>query len=157
MFINKLCRFLVMCLLCYSVCGYASDICNKDNPENCYSNGVNLLFDQKASSIDDQEKAFEFFVKVCKYENGRNGNCNRLAKMYRKDEEVAEDFSKAAQLYNISCEYNNAFGCLNLGIMYFNGNNSFPKNAEFARKFIQKACDLGNADACQLIKTRRLG
>ena len=58
-----------------------------------------------------------------------------------------QNYSKAAELYQDSCDYGNAMGCINLGVLYVNGQGV---KQDYAKAFdlSKKGCDSGIAVGC---------
>lgn len=64
----------------------------------------------------------------------------------------ANNYAKAIEIFKKSCENKNAMACGILGAMYESA-QSVSYDKELAKKYFIKACDLGDQDACEFIKT----
>ncbi|WP_297453849.1 tetratricopeptide repeat protein [Persephonella sp.] len=60
------------------------------------------------------------------------------------------DYAQIKQQNEIACGNNNAVGCRNLGNMYYNG-YGVPKNVNLALQYYDKACNLNDAESCNLV------
>ena len=76
---------------------------------------------------------------------GQSNSCVELAEIYFKDVNKNINYKKAAYFYEKACDYNNKYGCYNLGVMYRYGCNSVDRLADYEKAllFYTKACKLG--------------
>jgi len=127
----------------------------------------------------DEAKAVEFYQKSC--DGGNNTSCDFLESLGEdlgatKDEAKAaeeglsyyetgkehfeaEDYEKAVELFQKSCDGGYADGCHVLGKMYSRGIGGVTKDEAKALEFFQKSCDggnieTGNAEACSSLSAR---
>ena len=87
---------------------------------------------QREIESNIKNRKYEYFNLGYNYANGENG--------------VKQDSLKAAEYYEISCDYGNADACNNLGAMYVD--NQIVHNYLKAVEFYEKAINIGNATAC---------
>ena len=73
--------------------------------------------------------------------------CFVLGDLYYEGKGVKQNYQKAAQLYQKSCDGWDSEGCYNLGVLYENGYGVKKDNA-IAKKYYGKACDLGLQKGC---------
>ena len=69
-----------------------------------------------------------------------------LGVMYDKGQEVAQDYSQAADWYRKAAEQGNANAQYNLGVMYLNG-QGVPKDDSQAANWFRKAAEQGSANS----------
>jgi hypothetical protein len=58
-----------------------------------------------------------------------------------------EDYKTAFELFSQACDMGDANGCLNLGVMYYNGGD-VQRDIPKAIELFKKACDMGDANGC---------
>ena len=61
--------------------------------------------------------------------------------------EITQDHAKGALLFQKACDGNVAKSCLGLGAAYKKG-YGIEKDLTKAKYYLDKACNLGNVDAC---------
>ena len=87
-------------------------------------------------------KAMKFAIKTCEIDTEI---CeNTIEELYIEN----SDYKNLMDIGNNLCEKDNAFGCILLGGLYYNG-FGVKQDYKKAIKFLNKACDLGLKDACK--------
>ena len=119
--------------------------CNKNNYESCSS--AALLYEESPTLKQDMKKAFKLYSKACgggdalgchntavyyskkgmkqvsislynkACEGGYAESCIYLGRLYRDSREVAPDYAKAQEKFDIACELNNYLACKELRIL----------------------------------------
>ncbi|MDR3157945.1 MAG: sel1 repeat family protein [Zoogloeaceae bacterium] len=88
------------------------------------------------------EKAFVYYEQSCAEEDSEdedlNACYNRLGASYENGDEIKQDYSKAARLYEKSCNNKNGNGCDSLGELHAQG-NGVEKNSKTAHALYEKA------------------
>lgn len=122
----------------------ASDLYNKacemNNALGC--NNLGILYYNGKGVKQDYKKTMKFVIKTCEIDTEI---CeDTLEELYIKN----SDYKNLMDIGNNLCEKDNAFGCILLGGLYYNG---FGVKQDYKRaiKFLNKACDLGLKDACK--------
>ena len=114
--------------------------CEMNNALGCDSLGI--LYYKGKGEKQDYKKAMKFVIKTCEIDTEI---CeNTLEELYIEN----SDYKNLMDIGNNLCEKDNAFGCILLGGLYYNG---FGVKQDYKRaiKFLNKACDLGLKDACK--------
>jgi hypothetical protein len=104
--------------------------------------------EQKAVSLYKQKRyvdARPLFVQSC--DGGEMKACNYLGYLYAKGLGGAHDTKKARDVYQRACDQGTLSSCASLGSLYQDAGNS-----EEARKYFNKACKGGVAEACGLLR-----
>jgi len=100
----------------------------------------------------DLSKAMEFHLKGCELKE--EWGCISAGDLYRDGEGVARDVDRAIELYQKGCNMGSGAACYRLARRHMYGDNdpaSFQGNALNATeaiKYLMKACELDEADAC---------
>ena len=71
-----------------------------------------------------------------------------LGEIYYYGKGVEQDYKKAAEFFEKSCESGDKYGCYELGKMYEKG-EGVEQDKSKALMFYKKACDDGMDDACE--------
>jgi TPR repeat protein len=106
----------------------------------------NAGFDYTNKQPPDNDKALKFFQIAC--DNGHPGACNeigRIAATGAGGQKV--DWTVAKEMFEKSCNADNAQACANLGIIYDQG-HGVKKDAVKARELYEKGCSGGNSNGC---------
>ena len=114
--------------------------CEMNNALGC--NNLGILYYNGKGVKQDYKKAMKFVIKTCEIDTEI---CeNTLEELYIEN----SDYKNLMDIGNNLCEKDNAFGCILLGGLYYNG---FGVKQDYKRaiKFLNKACDLGLKDACK--------
>jgi TPR repeat protein len=85
------------------------------------------------------------FAQSC--DGGEMKACNYLGYLYAKGLGGAHDTKKARDVYQRACDLGTLSSCASLGSLYQDAGNS-----EEARKYFNKACQGGVAEACELLR-----
>jgi tetratricopeptide (TPR) repeat protein len=104
--------------------------------------------EQKAISLYKQKRyvdARPLFVQSC--DGGEMKACNYLGYLYAKGLGGARDTKKARDVYQRACDQGTLSSCASLGSLYQDAGNG-----EEARKYFNKACQGGLAEACVLLR-----
>jgi len=96
----------------------------------------------------------QLFQRSCVSGVVENG-CSNLAVMYEKGRGVAQDYSKALNLYQQGCSGGNELNCYNLGLMYEEGRGVSQSDAE-ALVFYSKSCELSDKNGCEAYSRLRV-
>lgn len=80
-------------------------------------------------------------------ESGVPMGCNNLGTLYEHGNGVAQDASKAAELYEKACDFGVGLGCSNLGGLFLTG-NGVEKNMATAVALFEQACEEPVALGC---------
>ena len=110
--------------------------------------GANAGFIQEgmqAQQSGDHKKLIEIYEKACHEENKASG-CYNLAVVYFEGTE--QDYAKAKEFYEKSCNLNYDKGCNNLAIMYAEGKGVAADIAK-AKELFDKSCAKGLKVACE--------
>ena len=101
----------------------------------------------------DHKKAFNVYKHSCDtYNYGKS--CNEVGAMKVRGYGTKEDIPGAMEHFKKSCSQGYANGCFHLGQMISGADEKFTKknniqtNPQEGFKLLEKACDLGCADAC---------
>jgi TPR repeat protein len=79
---------------------------------------------------------------------GNAMSCEWLGRMYETGEGAAQDYDKAASLYDLACEGGRGEACAHLAMMYDIG-LAVDEDAGKAAVLYQRACESGNRWACK--------
>jgi TPR repeat protein len=152
----------------------AVQACDGGNASSCVTVGV-LYYLGKGVKKDDAE-ALEYHQKGC--DGGDAFGCISLGRSYANGQNVKQDFSKAKEYYEKAqkywqkdCDDGKTIGCLSLARLYDKGKlacegsklvrcfHIVAKDHSQAKKYLDKACDLGMADACNdnYLKPKKCG
>jgi len=104
--------------------------------------------EQRAVALYKQKRytdARPLFVQAC--DGGEMIACNFLGYLYAKGLGGAHDTKKARDVYQRACDQGTLPSCASLGSLYQDAGNS-----EEARKYFNKACQGGVAEACGLLR-----
>ena len=114
--------------------------CEMNNALGC--NNLGILYYNGKGVKQDYKKAMKFVIKTCEIDTEFCEGI--LEELYIKN----SDYKNLMDIGNNLCEKDNAFGCILLGGLYYNG---FGVKQDYKRaiKFLNKACDLGLKDACK--------
>ena len=72
--------------------------------------------------------------------------------MYEKGIVGTMDLKAAVEHYRYGCDYGNATGCRNLGLLFVNG-KGVTQNSVQANTLFSQACDLKDASGCRSLAT----
>jgi TPR repeat protein len=88
------------------------------------------------------------YTRAC--DQGFAAGCGSLGDVYFQGSNgVQKDQAKGRALWKDSCERGHAESCLNLGVMSHLGDGVTKDDGEAAR-YLARACELGQANACRL-------
>jgi len=90
--------------------------------------------------LGEYDSAFPAYEKMCK--DGKADKCATLGDMYRHGNGVEKDVVKAKEILTNSCNANNMDGCLKLGNLYLDNNNT-QKSIEFYTKVCDNKYPMG--------------
>ena len=91
----------------------------------------------------------EYFKSECN--KGDAESCFNLGLAYNNGlDQIQKNFIEAVKYYEIGCGLNESNSCLGLAVMNYYGQGVF-QNTNKAKQYLQKACNLGNTNACSNI------
>ncbi len=96
----------------------------------------------------DPEVVFEHFRAACDGENA--AGCTNLGYLYRDGTGVAQDYARAAALFEEGCDGGDAPGCTKLGFLYGTGTGVAQDDARAAELY-KEGCDGGHANGCTIL------
>jgi len=118
--------------------------CLADNAEGCFYLGVKYArFEQQ------DDKGFKYFKKACAL--GESMACSVLSLTYMHgspNNVIKKDISKAVEYGTKSCDMNDVKGCIILSKIF---SKDLANEAE-ERKFLSKACNLGDKKSCRKLQ-----
>lgn len=110
---------------------YLSKSADLDNEEAMHFLAYELL-------IQSDPPDFDTFIlwldRAAK--RGHSLSANDLG-LYWKEK---QDFAKAREYFELACQYNNPYGCYNLGVLYYNGDGVEQDYAK-AKRYFQKSAE----------------
>lgn len=112
--------------------------CDLKREQACFDLGV-ILSNQR-----QPREAAEAYERSCNLNNPQA--CQNLALVYQEMGRDADAFKANSR----ACKLNMPRACFNIGIAYANGNGVKKNNAQ-SRAFLNKACKMGDSDACLVI------
>ncbi|CZE46155.1 tetratricopeptide repeat protein [Campylobacter geochelonis] len=115
--------------------------CTKGDEFSCAQIGMTYLKES------DLEGAWVYFDRGCKAKFGVS--CELKAYMQTQIGEYDEAF----KTFSKACDNNSSYSCLNLAVLYDNG-NGVKKDIKKATSLFAKACKLGDRSACQMLNVR---
>ncbi|EAI5466814.1 sel1 repeat family protein [Campylobacter lari] len=122
---------------------YFAKSCNQNNYMACFI--LAYAYDNAQGVKKDTKKANELYAKAC------TGNfyqaCYNLGISYSQK----KDYKTAFVLNHKSCDGNISGGCFNVGVA-FSESKGVEHNLDMAKKYYQKACDLGSKQGCEASK-----
>ena len=118
--------------------------CKEGDAKIC--NGLGMLYREGEDVKQDLPKARAFYSMCCNEKEFIG--CNDLALMYGNAEGGKRDATLAIKYYGMSCDGNESIGCFNLGGIYRYGWYGVEKKSSKALAFYDKACSLGDEEAC---------
>ncbi|KAL3994825.1 Sel1 repeat family protein [Acanthocheilonema viteae] len=120
-------------------------------PEMCQ------LLGEYMEAIDQNFKAaYNIFKTNCE-EKGFPRSCFKYAMYLLAGRECEPSRKKMIEPLEKSCEANMPKGCRFLSLVHWNGEKDRKPNSELAEKYMKKACDLEDAEACWLLSTWYIG
>jgi TPR repeat protein len=128
--------------------------CDADDPQACNAAGVMFEFDSGVTT--DPLVASGYYERSCS-DNYAPG-CNNLAWLYLRGHGVPQDQPHAMLLFmaafdasKLACMRGDPSGCLLAGELLYE-QHAQPRAGETAVAFFRKACDGGEARACELAR-----
>lgn len=118
-----------------------------NTPKEQNQNGE--FFFQQATEAEERadfKQSFELYKKSC--DSNYYKACYMLSSFYASGAfDTPKDISKSISLQEKACHGNYAQSCATLGLLYRNG-SIIPRDYTNAKKYFQKACDLGHQESC---------
>jgi len=108
-----------------------------------------------AGKVDDastaKTKGVEFLDRACAY--GNSESCGVLGSFKLLGEQCDQDVPEAQRLFKLACEENDSKSCFKLGRTFLDGEtkHGVPRDAVAAFPYMKKACELGDANGCQIL------
>lgn len=100
--------------------------------------------------------AYNMFKTNCE-ERGFPKSCYKYAMYILAGKECEASLKKMIEPLEKSCEANMPEGCRYLSLVHWNGEKDRKPDAELAEKYMKKACELEDAEACWLLSTWYIG
>ena len=123
-----------------------SQACALDLPEACDIYGV--MATSGEGGLQDNEIASDAFQRSCLL--GSRDGCLLLSSLYLDVDFPALSVSKVAQVFATACESENASACTQSALFLFEGVGG-PKDLSLSANRMNKACNLGDEFACELV------
>uniref|UniRef100_A0A0K0F6J5 Cytochrome c oxidase assembly factor 7 (inferred by orthology to a human protein) n=1 Tax=Strongyloides venezuelensis TaxID=75913 RepID=A0A0K0F6J5_STRVS len=118
--------------------------CYKENkPDSCHLLGQ--WFEVIEKNFEESYNLFKDNCLTRKYSQ----SCYKYAN-YRMNgiKEKPERLEELIDAFKMACDGDVASGCQTLGLIYWNAEKGRSSNPELAVKYLERACELGNAMAC---------
>lgn len=97
-------------------------------------------------NADQVDKAIEYLDKGCKLNT--HAACDLRAYIYMRDNKIDE----AIKIFKTTCDQNSSYGCLNLGVIYYDG-QGVEVDRKKSKEYIIKSCKMKNTMACEMLNT----
>jgi TPR repeat protein len=97
---------------------------------------------QKVVQYYTYPKAEEYYPKICVSRDRDTESCSGLGHLG-----AIKEYAKPIEYHQKTCDSGYAQGCFSLGRLYFEG-QGVKQDPVQAKKYSDKACDLGMATAC---------
>ncbi|KAH7718081.1 Protein ZK20.4 a [Aphelenchoides avenae] len=126
----------------------------------CYeekrADSCHLLAEYMEAIEQNSKIAYHLFKENCdarKYAK----SCYKYATYLLAGKECEPSLSAMIKPLEISCAANQPRGCRMLALVHWNGEPGRPANSKLAEKYMKKACELEDAEACWLLSTWYMG
>lgn len=83
--------------------------------------------------------------------------CHNLGILYDNGYGVKQDPSKALHIWEKSCAGGMKYSCHSIAASYRQGLGGYKKDIQKARKYYQRACDLGHDRSCFVLSNPYFG
>lgn len=120
------------------------DACTAGRAADCATLGA--IYREGAGVSLDECHAAKLFDRACTLGSGEG--CTGLGAMYEDGSCREHSRSRAKALYEKACAAGSGMGCKNLGDLYLAGGDGDPPNPDRGYDFLQQACRMGVASAC---------
>ncbi len=123
---------------------YYAKACAGDVSKAClfagsmYADGIGTKKNLKIAS--------RYFLKGCRL--GDSGACYVLGTNYDQGIGVKKNLNLATKYYSKGCKLNEATSCYMIGMSFYRGIGGVQMDKEKGKKYLNKACDLGEPEAC---------
>ena len=115
--------------------------CALNNIKSC-TDLIYIYFDK-----NERDKMTAMANKAC--ELGNPHSCIFLGNFYLKKDASKNELQDGVKLYAKACELKHASACYTLALIYETGDAGMLQDKNRAKIYHQKACDLGDAKACE--------
>ena len=115
--------------------------CALNNIESC-TDLIYIYLDK-----NEHDKMAAMANKAC--ELGSSHSCLFLGNIYLQKDTLVQEKEEGLRLYNKACELKHASACYALALVYETGDAGMLQDKNRAKIYHQKACDLGDAKACE--------
>uniref|UniRef100_A0A8R1XL85 Uncharacterized protein n=2 Tax=Onchocerca TaxID=6281 RepID=A0A8R1XL85_ONCVO len=120
-------------------------------PDSCQ-----LLGEYMEAIEQNFKMAYNLFKTNCE-ERGFPRSCFKYAMYLLAGKECERSLKKMIGPLEKSCEANMPEGCRFLSLVHWNGEKDRQPNSELAEKYMKKACELEDVEACWLLSTWYIG
>ncbi|CAJ0929152.1 unnamed protein product, partial [Mesorhabditis belari] len=120
-------------------------------PDSCQ-----LLGEYMEAIEQNFKSALSLFRQNCE-ERKYPKSCYKYAMYLLAGKECEPDLKKMIRPLEIACDANINKGCRYLSLVHWNGEKDRPANSKLAEKFMAKACELEDGEACWLLSTWYMG
>ncbi|KAK0422841.1 hypothetical protein QR680_007819 [Steinernema hermaphroditum] len=126
----------------------------------CYeekrADSCQLLAEYFEAMEQNAKAAFALFKANC--ENRKYPkSCFKYAMYLLAGKECEPSLKKMLEPLQVACEANIPQGCRYLSLVNWNGEEGRKPNSELAEKYMKRACDLEDGEACWLLSTWYMG
>uniref|UniRef100_A0A1I7XYR4 Sel1 repeat family protein n=1 Tax=Steinernema glaseri TaxID=37863 RepID=A0A1I7XYR4_9BILA len=126
----------------------------------CYeekrADSCQLLAEYFEAMEKNAKAAFTLFKANC--ENRKYPkSCFKYAMYLLAGKECEPSLKKMMEPLQVACDANIPQGCRYLSLVNWNGEEDRKPNSELAEKYMRRACDLEDAEACWLLSTWYMG
>lgn len=115
--------------------------CKSGETPICFKVAIALTTGDNAEVQEKKELGLEYMRRACSY--GEVKACDLLGENYFKE----KHFFVAKPYFESACKRNVVVACTGLGTMY-RDENEVKQDDSLSRKYYEKACNLGDKDAC---------
>ncbi|CAD6192586.1 unnamed protein product [Caenorhabditis auriculariae] len=120
-------------------------------PESCQ-----LLGEYMEALQQNFASALAIFKKNCE-ERQYPKSCFKYGMYLLAGKECTPSLKKMLAPMKIACDADIRQGCRYLSLVYWNGEKDRPAESDLAEKYMKKACDLEDGEACWLLSTWYMG
>ena len=129
---------------------YLKKACDLNDGDGC--NLLGFLYAKGKGVTKNKSTARNYFEKSCDLNNGLGCNNLALAYMHLEGKNVQQNYYNAYRYFEKACTQNISTSCGALGILFLEG-KGVNKSESAAIAYFNKACNLGDKEACQFRDT----
>ncbi|KAL6734995.1 hypothetical protein Aduo_005478 [Ancylostoma duodenale] len=126
----------------------------------CYeekrADSCHLLAEYMEALEQNFKAAYTLFKQNCE-ERKYPKSCYKYGMYLLAGKECTPDLTKMIEPMEIACEANLKQGCRYLSLVHWNGEKHRPADSKKAEKYMKKACELEDGEACWLLSTWYMG